>query len=278
MATEEAKIENSLSGYERELAFVQEIADRSEALALKYFLGAAEMELVSKEDGSPVTRADKEVERLIRDELAFRFPADQILGEEESSDDTDAVSSKAPHPQGGRKWIVDPIDGTFNFARGIPIWSTLIALEDKGEIVLGLVNAPAMNERFHAVRGQGAFKNGKRIFVSAVDKIEESLFNFGGPNRIVKKGLWPALTRVVEVSYRQRGFGDYLGFSLVFEGKAEAMLEVDVKPWDLAPMKIIVEEAGGVFTDLAGGASVYNGSCLITNKSLAHQYKKFFID
>lgn len=257
----------------RELAFVQEIADSTQTLAMKYFLGG--VEVIDKEDGSPVTRADKEVERLIRQEIAAKFPGDLILGEEEGGSDG-AGGADGPCAS-GRKWIVDPIDGTFNFARGIPIWSTLIALEESGEIVLGLVNAPAMNERFYAVKGQGAFKNGRRIFVSAVEKIEKSLFNFGGPNRIVKKGLWPALTRVVELSERQRGFGDYLGFSLVFEGKAEAMLEVDVKPWDLAPMKIIVEEAGGAFTDLSGGSSVYEGSCLITNRHLMPVYKKYFI-
>ncbi len=176
-----------------------------------------------------------------------------------------------------RKWIIDPIDGTYNFARGIPIWSTLLALEVQSQVVLGLVSAPAMNEQFHAVKGGGAFKNNRPIHVSDVGELDQALFNFGGPNRIEARGLWPNLQEVVKATYRQRGFGDYLGFSLVFEGKAEAMLEVDVKPWDLAPMKIIVQEAGGCFIDLSGGESIYPGSCLVTNRHLMKEFKRIFV-
>ncbi|MBU6454637.1 MAG: histidinol phosphate phosphatase [Cyanobacteria bacterium REEB67] len=256
------------SQYAEELEFALSISKEMAAVSFDYFQKG--VDVVTKDDGSPVTKADKEVEALIREALAKHFPHDSILGEEEGV----SAGDSAPN---GRKWIIDPIDGTYNFARGIKIWSTLLALEVQSQVVLGVVSAPAMDEHFHAAAGGGAFKNGKRIHVSRNDKIEQSLFNFGGPNRIEAKGLWPNLQEVVRCTERQRGFGDYLGFSLVFEGKAEAMLEVDVKPWDLAPMKIIVEEAGGCFIDLSGGSSIYTGSCLVTNGLLMEEFKRIFI-
>jgi histidinol-phosphatase len=257
-----------ISQYNDELTFALSISKEMAAVSLDYFLKG--VDVVAKDDGSPVTKADKEVERLIREALAKHFPHDSILGEEAG----DSAGDSTPN---GRKWIIDPIDGTYNFARGIKIWSTLIALEVDSKVVMGVVSAPAMDEHFHAALGAGAFKNSKPVHVSDKDKLEQSLFNFGGPNRIEAHGLWPNLQEVVRRTERQRGFGDYLGFSLVFEGKAEAMLEVDVKPWDLAPMKIIVEEAGGCFVDLEGGDSIYTGSCLITNKLLRDEFKNIFV-
>jgi len=253
--------------YADELSFALSVCAEVSSIALDYF--SKGVDVVTKEDGSPVTKADKEVEAMIREAIAKRFPEDHILGEESGA--TSSTTKKE------RKWIIDPIDGTYNFARGIGIWSTLLALEVQSQVVLGVVSAPAMGEHFHAVLGGGAFKNGKPIHVSEIDKVEHSLFNFGGPNRIEAAGLWPNLQEVVKRSERQRGFGDYLGFSLVFEGKAEAMLEVGVKPWDLAPMKIIVEEAGGSFIDLSGGSSIYTGSCLVTNKHLMPEFKRIFV-
>jgi histidinol-phosphatase len=126
---------------------------------------------------------------------------------------------------------------------------------------------------YWAEKGKGAFKNGERIYVSEIDQMSQALFNFGGPDRIMEEGLWDGFCKLIKSTCRQRGFGDYLGFALVFEGKAEAMLEVGVKPWDLAPMKIIVEEAGGIFVDLAGGKSVYQGGCIVSNTLLAQEFK-----
>jgi histidinol-phosphatase len=262
--------------YGDELSFALAVSAEVAAVSLNYF--SQGVEVVTKDDGSPVTKADKEVEALMRKAIVERFPADSILGEEEgvTAGSSSAGSGKG-HEQLQRKWIIDPIDGTYNFARGIPIWSTLLALEVQSQVVLGVVSAPAMKEQFHAALGGGAFKNGRPIHVSNIDKIGRALFNFGGPNRIEAAGLWPNLQEVVKLTERQRGFGDYLGFSLVFEGKAEAMLEVDVKPWDLAPMKIIVEEAGGCFIDLSGGSSIYPGSCLVTNWHLMEEFKRIFV-
>jgi histidinol-phosphatase len=262
--------------YGDELSFALAISAEVDAISLNYF--STGVDVVTKDDGSPVTKADKEVEAVIRKAIAKRFPEDSILGEEEgvTSGSLSAASAKDQGlPQ--RKWIIDPIDGTYNFARGIPIWSTLIALEVQSQVVLGVISAPAMREKFHGVLGGGAFKNDLPIHVSEIDSLGHALFNFGGPNRIEAAGLWANMQEVVKQTERQRGFGDYLGFSLVFEGKAEAMLEVDVKPWDLAPMKIIVEEAGGCFVDLSGGDSIYKGSCLVTNRHLMKEFKRIFV-
>ncbi|MBS1991388.1 MAG: histidinol phosphate phosphatase [Cyanobacteria bacterium SZAS LIN-3] len=240
--------------------------------SLDYFTKG--VDVVTKDDGSPVTKADKEVEAIIREAIAKRFPEDSILGEEEG---VTAGSTSPGADKSERKWIVDPIDGTYNYARGIAIWSTLLALEVQSQVVLGIVSAPAMGELFYATSGGGAYKNDKQVHVSQTDKLEHALFNFGGPNRIEAAGLWPNMQDVVRRTERQRGFGDFLGFSLVFEGKAEAMLEVGVKPWDLAPMKILVEEAGGCFSDLSGGESIYTGSCLVTNRHLMPEFKRIFV-
>jgi histidinol-phosphatase len=250
--------------FETELNFALEISRAVSSIALNYFDQGVEVE--AKSDGTPVTLADKEVERLIRTSISASFPEDGILGEEEGE-----------IRRSNRTWIVDPIDGTYNFARGIPIWSTLLALEVDGEIVMGVVNAPAMKECFWANKGGGTFKNGHQIRVSSIDSLSRAALNFGSPERIYKLGKWDAFTQAILATERQRGFGDYLGFSLVLEGKSEAMLETGVKAWDLAPMKILVEEAGGCFFDLDGGDSIYPGSCLVTNKLLALEFKRIFV-
>jgi histidinol-phosphatase len=252
-----------------ELSFALTISEEVEKLAMSYFNKG--IEVIEKSDGSPVTRADKEIERFIRESLARQFSGDAILGEEEGP--TDGASAEST----GRTWIIDPIDGTYNYARGIPIWSTLLALEVDGEIVMGMIVAPAMHELFYAVKGQGTFKNYLPVKVSNIDRLDKAMINFGGPDRIINHGLWPQLTEAIGATEKQRGFGDYLGFSLVFEGKSEAMLEVGVKPWDLACMKILVEEAGGAFFDLSGGNSVHTGSCMVTNRHLMPEFKRIFV-
>lgn len=238
----------------RELAFALDICEQAGKVAMSHLERGITAE--SKKDGSPVTAADKECERLIRTAIEERYPEDSILGEEE--DERVIGDSK-------RRWIIDPIDGTYNYARKVPFFATLLALESDGDIVIGVVHAPAMAETYWAQKGFGAFRNGGRISVSSIREADEAQFNFGSPDRILSRGYWDGLRRIVECTKRQRGFGDYLGFAHVFCGQAEAMLEVGVYAWDLAPMKIIVEEAGGRFTDLEGGVSIHTGSCLISN-------------
>ncbi len=244
-----------------DLSFAIELCKEAGKLALAHFNAGVEVSM--KPDRTPVTLADKECEKLIRQAIQKRFPADSILGEEEG--ESAGSNSK-------RKWIIDPIDGTYNFARGISIFSTLLALEQDGEIVLGVVHNPALDETYYAEKGAGAYFNGRSIKVSSVEKVEDSQFVFGAVNRILELGYWEGFTRMVRNSYRQRGPGDYLDFAYVFEGKAEAMIEVGLFPWDLAPMKIIAEEAGGRFSDLDGGDSVYTGSCLVSNGRVHEAY------
>jgi histidinol phosphatase-like enzyme (inositol monophosphatase family) len=263
------------SAFRAELVFALDLIEEAGQRAVKYFENGVDVD--AKEDGSPVTRADKDIEHMIRQAIEQKYPDDGILGEEEIEKKAFLKYQNENGEKMMRRWIVDPIDGTYNFARGIPIFSTLMALEEGDEIVAGVVYNPVFKDMYWAEKGKGAFKNGERIYVSEIDKISEALFNFGGANRIMKEGLWDGFCKLIEMTCRQRGFGDYLGFSYVFEGKAEAMLETGVKPWDLAPMKIIVEEAGGAFVDLAGGHSVYQGGCIVSNKKLAHEFKKILL-
>lgn len=250
-----------------DLQFALAVTREAGQIALKHF--RAGVSATMKADNTHVTIADTECESFIRRRIAEKYPGDDILGEEEG------LTAKGSGSD--RKWIIDPIDGTYNFQRYIPFFSTLLALEENGEITVGIVNAPAMDEIFWAERGGGAFRNGERITVSTISKLEEAQFGFGAPSRILSQGYWDGLTRIIAATYRQRAFGDYLNFAHVFYGKSEAALEVGLKPWDLAPMKIIAEESGGRFTDLSGGASIYDGSCLITNGILHEQLLRMLL-
>lgn len=256
----------------KELAFVKELVGTTGSIAMQYFnLGDDISQVKDKADGTPVTRADKEIERHIRDAIAHEFPLDIILGEEESqAEELELKSSK-------RRWIIDPIDGTFNYARGIPIFSTLIALEENDDIILGVIHNPALGDLYWASKGDGAFKNGQKIQVSNVSDLSKSMLNYGSPKRLLELGYWPKLTDLIGRTARQGGFGDYLSFAFVLEGKAEASIEVGLKPWDLAPMKILVEEAGGVFFDFAGGKSVFQGSCVIANQAIGKTLREFLL-
>lgn len=251
----------------QDLTFALKVCQEAGKLALAHFKRGVEVTM--KPDKTPVTLADKECEKLIRSYIRQRFPDDDLLGEEEGSAETKGAR---------RKWIIDPIDGTYNFARGIPVFSVLLALELDKEIVIGIVHNPAVNETYYAEKSCGAYRNDERLKVSNIDVMEDSQFLFGAPNRILEAGLWNGFTQLIKQSYRQRGLGDYLNFAYVFEGKAEAMIEVGLSPWDIAPMKIIAEEAGGRFTDLDGGDSVYKGSCLVSNGKLHEQYLNILLE
>jgi len=253
-----------MSELSAELEFAIGVCKEAGKIALKHFQQG--VEVTKKPDNTPVTVADKECEKLIRQIISQRFPDDAILGEEEAPLEAKSNST--------RKWIVDPIDGTYNFARGISIFSVLLALEKDGEIVIGVVHNPALDETIYAEKGCGAFRNGKRIYVSKVAELEDSQFVFGAPNRILACGLWEGFTRLIKQTYRQRGLGDYLNFAYVFEGKAEAMIETGLSAWDIAPMKIIALEAGGKFSDLEGGESVYTGNCLVSNGKVHDAFLK----
>ena len=222
-------------------------------IALHYFKTNLSVEL--KADRTPVTKADLECETRIVAMLRAEFPDHGILGEE---------FGERPG-NGSARWIIDPIDGTKNFIRGIPFFATLIALEEHGEITVGVMYAPATDELLYAQKGQGAYANGKRVHVSDIAQLGDAMLIHGGLHDLKVRPCWQPFLHLVDMSARQRGFGDALGHSLVMQGLAEVALEPEIKPWDVAASKIIVTEAGGRFSDFAGRPSIYSGDAVISN-------------
>jgi histidinol-phosphatase len=239
--------------FEKELALAHRWVDGTDALALEHFKLGTLTQI--KEDGTPVTAGDRAVERALRRDLEEHFPDDAVLGEEEGA-----------QGEGPRRWIIDPIDGTKNYARGIPVFATLIALEVDGEPVLGLVSAPALGSRWWAVRGEGAFHSGRSIRVSQISTLADADLITGGDDWA--QGNTEAYAGLLERARRQRGFGDFWGHMLVAQGSAEAMIEfAPLARWDIIAPRVIVEEAGGRCTALDGGPAE-GGPTLSTNGML----------
>jgi len=166
----------------------------------------------------------------------------------------------------GRRWIVDPIDGTKSYVRGIPVYATLIALEEDGVLTLGVTSAPALGRRWWATRGGGAFRDGERIRVSGVKTIDDAHLTYDSVGSFDVAGLTDQFLALTRACWRSRGFGDFWQYALVAEGAVDIALEPSgLKIWDLAPLLVLVEEAGGRFTDLAGDARADNGSAVATN-------------
>jgi histidinol-phosphatase len=240
---------------DRALGAAVDAARAAGAIAMTYYTGG--FDVTMKPDDTPVTQADREAEEAIVAALGRAFPAWGFLGEEFGAQGAKDV-----------RWIIDPIDGTKNFVRHIPVWATLLALEAHGEIVAGVIHNPVSGELYAARKGGGARLNGRAVTVSDVGDLWTATLLHAGLRLYRKAGVWDGLLRLVDATERQRGFGDYLGYALVAEGKAEIYVEVDLKPWDLAPCKIVVEEAGGRFTDLNGAPTIYSGHALATNGRL----------
>lgn len=232
-----------------------EAARAAGEIAMKYYRGGFEVTI--KPDHTPVTQADREAEQAITAILRQAFPEYGFLGEE--------FGRQGPTE---RRWIIDPIDGTRNFVRHIPIWAVLIALEELGEVTAGVVLNPVTGDLFHARKGEGAFANGEQIRVSDCDDMKDALFLHASLGFLRSTRYWNGFGRLVDATGHTRGFGDYYGYGLVAEGKAEVYIEVDLKPWDAAPVKILVEEAGGRLTDLDGRPTIYTGTVLATNGRL----------
>lgn len=230
-----------------------EAAKAAGEIALHYFRSNLTVE--TKADCTPVTRADRECEAKIVEILSARFPDHGFLGEE---------MGERPGKSDAR-WIIDPIDGTKNFIRGIPFFATLIALEEAGEVTTGVMYAPALTDLLYACRGQGAFANGQQVHVSEVAALRDAMLIHGGLKDLKVRPCWSPFLQLVDATVRQRGFGDALGHSLVICGQAEVALEPEIKPWDVAATKIIVTEAGGHFSDFAGTPSIYTGSAVVSN-------------
>lgn len=247
----------------KELDVMRDLARQAGELALRR--GAGGIEFESKADESPVTAADRECEQLIARGLLDSFPDDGLLGEE--------GASKESH--NSRRWIIDPIDGTRDFVRGIPVWSNLIALEQDGEIVAGIANFPARSEMFFASRGGGAFANDSRIQASTRTTVAQALLCVSGLNSLNRHAFAPDLLKWMEPFWAVRCFGGCLDAMLVASGKAEIWIEGSAKPWDFAPLKIIAEEAGARFFNFEGKPTIYGGSAVLCVPALEAEALKF---
>ena len=242
-------------------ALLEEIVNEADAIAMRYFR-SAEMRVERKYDGSAVTQGDKAVEEMARTKVAASGLALDVLGEEMGGD-----SAKEPASNGRARMIIDPIDGTEEFSRGIPTFGTLLGIEENGEIVAGMASAPALSKgtRWWAYRGEGAYRNGQRIHVSPVALLNEAMvFTTGtGPSKDPKARA--AIRRLADSARSSRSMGGFWQHMLVAEGSVEAAIDWTSKPWDLAPLGIIVEEAGGKSTTVAGERSIYRGQLISTN-------------
>ena len=250
--------------YERELEFARRIAIVAGDNAKHIRAGGITAE--TKADASPVTIADKENERLIREAIELEFPDDGILGEEGSSK---AGSS-------GRRWIVDPIDGTRDFVRGNQFWCILIAIEEADEPLAGVAHFPMLNETYWAARGSGAFGNGERLHASAIRSIGDCCFNPNGLSLIQARPHLPRIVELMQRVWAVRSFGGPLDACLVAAGKTDIWFEPKVEIWDLAPLRLIIEEAGGFFFALDGSRRIDRGTAIGCAPGLVEQVREAF--
>lgn len=253
-----------------DLELAQRLAETADGISLPRF-GAADLHVDAKPDLTPVSDADLAVERAIRTMLAADRPDDAVLGEEFGDSSGSAE----------RVWVVDPIDGTKNFVRGVPIWATLIALLVKGRPVLGMVSAPALCRRWWATVGGGAFgmfPTGARFWpgpprplrVSGVSQLGDASFSYSSLGGWAKVGALDGFTDLMKACWRTRAFGDFYSYMLVAEGAADIAAEPELSLWDLAALAPIVTEAGGSFTDTAGAPITRSTTSAVATNGLLH--------
>lgn len=243
------------------LEFAVEVAWRAGRVALAHYQTGITAE--TKPDASPVTAADRAAEQIARELIEARFPNDGIVGEEFGT-----VRSGA-----ARRWILDPIDGTRSFIHGVPLFGCLLALEEEGEAVLGVMYFPALEETVYAARGEGAFFNGRRARVSGVSRMDEALVLTTDISGIERQGYGAGWQNIVARAGLVRTWGDCYGHALVATGRAEAMLDPIMSVWDAAALKPVIEEAGGVFTSWSGENTHTGGSAISTNAALASEVR-----
>ena len=236
--------------FEKELAVARSVARQSGELAMR--IQAKGVRHETKADLSPVTIADKECEKLIARLLLEAFPDDGLLGEEGASKPS----------ANGRKWIVDPIDGTRDFVRGNPLWSVLIGLEVDGVVETGVCHLAPRDEMFFATRGHGAFRDDARIGISNITTVSEASLCINGLNGMSKRSFAPGLMDWMSRFWCVRSMGGCLDAMMLAAGQTDFWIENVAQAWDLAPLKVIMEEAGAVFRNFDGGASIYGGNCL----------------
>jgi histidinol-phosphatase len=234
--------------YARELEVARNAAATAGAITLEYFGRGVAVE--RKADASPVTIADRRAEESLRRALEEAFPDDGILGEEFGEKQTSS----------GRRWIVDPIDGTQSFIRGVPLYGVLIGLEEEGRAVLGVMGLPALGVTYWAARGGGTFRNGERVRVSAVTRLADATVVSSDAKPQVFADKYGRFESLLRAAACYRGWGDCYGYGLVASGQADVMIDPIVSPWDVAAILPIVEEAGGRFVDWTGAPNIYGGS------------------
>jgi histidinol-phosphatase len=254
-----------MAGYADDLALALRLADVADAVSMPRFR-ALDLHVEEKPDLTPVSDADTAVEKALRATLSRARPRDGVLGEEYGVTNPPAGPSQ-------RQWVIDPIDGTKNFIRGVPIWATLIALMEADQVMVGLVSAPALGRRWWAARGHGAYA-GKHtaaatpIKVSGVSRLADASFCYSSLRGWEEADRLPEMLDIMCKTWRNRAYGDFYGYMLVAEGAVDAMVEPELSLWDLAALVPIVTEAGGTFTDLAGAPGPAGGSAVATNGKL----------
>ncbi|MBF6424226.1 histidinol-phosphatase [Nocardia cyriacigeorgica] len=253
-----------MAAHTSDLELALRLADAADAITKERF-GALDLKVDAKPDLTPVSDADLAVEREIRHLLEHERPQDSVLGEEFGGDAEFT----------GRQWVIDPIDGTKNFVRRVPVWATLIALLEDGVPVVGVVSAPALARRWWAAAGSGAWSSfhpgaPKPITVSAVGDLDNASLAFSSLSGWRDRGLREKFIDLTDEVWRVRGYGDFLNYCLVAEGAVDIATEPEVSLWDLAPLDILVREAGGTFTSLDGRPGPHGGDAVATN-GLLHQ-------
>lgn len=251
--------------YSDDLSLAHVLADTADSISTARFR-ALDLHVESKPDLTPVSDADTTVEKALRATLARTRPRDGVLGEEFGV--TEAAAGA-----GTRQWVIDPIDGTQNFIRSVPIWATLIALMEADEPVVGLVSAPALGRRWWAAKGHGAYAGrhtaaATPIGVSGVRRLADASFCYSDLTGWEQNGRLAAVLHIMRNTWRNRAYGDFYGYMLVAEGAVDIMVEPELSLWDVAALVPIVTEAGGVFTDLAGRRGPGGGSAVATNGRL----------
>ena len=247
-----------MTAYDDDLRLAHVLADMVDALTTSRYQ-AADLHVETKPDLTPVSDADKAAEELIRTQLRRTRPRDAVVGEE-----------FAPTGHGARQWVVDPIDGTKNFVRGVPVWATLIALLDAGRPVLGVVSAPALGKRWWAATGTGAWtgrslSSARRLQVSGVQRLEDASLSYaslGGWDAVGRRERFLALEDRV---WRSRAYGDFWSYMLLAEGAVDVATEPQLELYDMAALVPVVVEAGGRFTSLDGDDGPFGGHALATN-------------
>lgn len=258
-----------MTGYNDDLRLAHIMADTADDITIRRFK-AVDLRVDTKPDLSPVSDADRAVEEAIRGNLSRARPRDTVIGEEFGR----------TTGYGTRSWIIDPIDGTKNYVRGVPVWATLIALVENGEVVVGVVSAPALGRRWWAARGGGAWTGrsltkATRCQVSSVGRLDDASFSFSSLTGWEEKGKLESLLDLTRSVWRTRAYGDFWCHMLVAEGAVDIAAEPELSAWDMAALTVIIEEAGGTWTDLSGRADVEGGSMVCTNGLLHGEVLKY---